>query len=125
MRPIDADECEKYFYDHMTDAAMAGAMNAIDEMPTIDPVKHGRWVGTEFDGYADGYPVFYEWACSNCGCVFEDDEPTYNYCPNCGARMDADDWEEPKINPCLGCEDYDGRGGCRSHGACVAERSEE
>lgn len=37
MRLIDADECEKYFYDHMTDNAMAGAMNAIDEMPTIEP----------------------------------------------------------------------------------------
>ena len=61
---------------------------AIETVPTIDPVKHGEWVGTEFDNYADGYPVFYEWACSNCGCVFEDDEPTYNYCPNCGARME-------------------------------------
>lgn len=37
MRLIDADECEKYFYDHLTDAAMVGAMNAIDEMPTIEP----------------------------------------------------------------------------------------
>ena len=36
MRLIDADACEEYFYDHMTDAAMAVAMCAIDEMPTID-----------------------------------------------------------------------------------------
>ena len=43
MRLIDADECEKYFYEHMTDDAMVGAMNAINEMPTIDPVKHGKW----------------------------------------------------------------------------------
>ncbi len=39
MRLIDADKCEKYFYNHMTDAAMAGAMNAIDEMPTIEPCE--------------------------------------------------------------------------------------
>ena len=49
----------------------------------------GKWIGTEFDGYADGYPVFYEWKCSECGCIFEDEEPTYNYCPRCGAKMDG------------------------------------
>ena len=49
--------------------------------------KTGHFIGTEFDGYADGSPVYYEWECSECGCVFEDDEPTYNYCPNCGAKM--------------------------------------
>lgn len=36
MRLINADECEKYFYKHMTDAAMAGAINAINDMPTVD-----------------------------------------------------------------------------------------
>ena len=33
-------------------------------------------------------------------------------------------WQEPEINPCRGCEDYDGNGGCKSSGGC-AERSEE
>ena len=61
----------------------------IDQMPTVDavPVRHGKFIGTEYDGYADGCPVYYEWKCSECGCVFEDEEPTYKYCPNCGARM--------------------------------------
>lgn len=62
----------------------------IEQKPTVDavPAKHGKFIGTEYDGYADGYPVYYEWKCSECGCVFEDDEPTYNYCPNCGAKME-------------------------------------
>lgn len=55
----------------------------------VAPVRHGKYIGTEFDGYADGCPVYYEWKCSECGCVFEEEEPTYNYCPNCGARMEA------------------------------------
>jgi hypothetical protein len=37
-------------------------------------------------------------------------------------READDDWEEPEINPCRGCDDYDGRGGCKSHGGCGAER---
>ena len=57
-------------------------------------VRHGKFIGTEFDGYADGCPVYYEWKCSECGCMFEEEEPTYNYCPNCGAKMDAEEDEE-------------------------------
>ena len=49
--------------------------------------KKGKLIGTEYDGYADGNPVYYEWKCSECGCIFEDEEPTYNFCPNCGADM--------------------------------------
>lgn len=49
--------------------------------------KKGKWIGTEFDGYADGSPVYYEWKCSACGCVVEDEEPAWNFCPNCGADM--------------------------------------
>ena len=60
----------------------------IKALPTVQPEpKTGKWIGTEFDGYMDGNPVFYEWQCSECGCIFEDEEPTYNFCPNCGADM--------------------------------------
>ena len=34
-RLIDADCCEGYFYEHMSDDMMIAAMNAINEMPTI------------------------------------------------------------------------------------------
>lgn len=67
---------------------ISDAANVLRDLPTITAErKRGRFVGTEFDGYADGNPVFYEWECSECRCVFEEDEPTYNYCPNCGAYM--------------------------------------
>lgn len=50
-----------------------------------DPVRHGRWI--EFvneDGYLD-------LRCSLCG---EEQHVTFvrfNYCPNCGAKMDGGD----------------------------------
>lgn len=40
-RLIDADACEDYFFEHLSDAGMAGAMNAIEEMPTIIPADDG------------------------------------------------------------------------------------
>lgn len=53
----------------------------------------GMWIG-EADGYADGEFVYDTWYCSNCDYAVDDDEPpTWNYCPNCGADMQkgADD----------------------------------
>lgn len=34
-RLVDAGECAEYFWEHLDDNGMAGAMNAINEMPTI------------------------------------------------------------------------------------------
>ena len=66
---------------------------AYDEMnavPAADvrPVVRGHYVG-DYDGYADGAPVYDIWSCSVCSCVFEDwdEKPTYNFCPYCGADM--------------------------------------
>lgn len=56
------------------------------EVIDVEPQRmRGRWVGVDFDGYADGNPVYYTWKCSVCNCLVEDEEPTWNYCPNCGS----------------------------------------
>ena len=48
----------------------------------VAEVRHGRWIENTF--------------CSCCGGFGEDDKGNiiqsfYNYCPNCGARMDKED----------------------------------
>ena len=53
------------------------AMNAVADVPTIDPVKHGKWVIIDNSGLA---------VCE-CGYI-TDRYSVYNYCPNCGARME-------------------------------------
>lgn len=47
--------------------------------------KTGKW---HFEEYPDGY---YHAECSVCGHHFQEDAylKPYNYCPNCGARMDG------------------------------------
>ena len=49
------------------------AIDAIKGLPTIDPVKHGRWVCG---------------CCDQCGYILHSTGLT-NYCPNCGAKMDG------------------------------------
>lgn len=58
----------------------------------VVPVVHGRWVGLEYDGYADGYPVYDLWECSVCGeeVSGEDVPTTHPWCHGCGARMDGE-----------------------------------
>lgn len=41
-RLIDADCCNGYFYEHMSDDMMIAAMNAINEMPTIIEAEEGE-----------------------------------------------------------------------------------
>ena len=56
------------------------------------PVKYGRWIGTA-DGYADGELVYDIWECSECGYDADgaDEKPNWNYCPNCGCKMDLEE----------------------------------
>ncbi len=94
LRPYKVDPFKIGFLDDTIDAFNDGIDTAIScisvEVPAADvrPVVRGHYVG-EYDGYADGSPVYDMWYCSECGCCFEDwdEKPTYNFCPNCGADM--------------------------------------
>ena len=65
----------------------------VDAIPAADVVEvvHGRWIPLEYDGYADGNPVWDLWECSECQEEHSGDEDTLTpYCPNCGAKMDGE-----------------------------------
>lgn len=57
----------------------------INKIPAADvePVRHGRWI--EQEKYTFG--VMYD--CSICGNRILDNGHSWNYCPNCGAKMDG------------------------------------
>ena len=66
----------------------------IQQVPAADVVEvvHGHWVGLEYDGFADGCPVYDLWECSECGEEVrgEDVPDTHPFCHGCGARMDGE-----------------------------------
>ena len=57
---------------------IACTIGMLSSLPSAEPER--KWIGIEFD----------EYACSSCGCVVEDEEPTWSFCPNCGADMRGD-----------------------------------
>lgn len=82
---------EVYTAESIAYAIFSCAEDVINNAPSVDPVKHGRWIG-EGDGYADGEMVYDVWHCSECDYCIDDgtDDPEKlpHYCPNCGAKMD-------------------------------------
>lgn len=73
--PLDDDR--KYFYC----AGMRNVIRLVKPMPTIDTVKHGRWILDE----NEKIPLYQIKTCSLCGCRVNGTQ--FNFCPHCGAKM--------------------------------------
>lgn len=80
MRQIDADSLkhsmDNYNYSYFG-TNYDKILEVIDEEPTVDPaVKHAHWIFRN---------KYYRYWCSVCGQPMDYE---YNYCPNCGCKMD-------------------------------------
>ncbi len=92
-RYIDAEEITRrivYYYGHTNEGsgeryAYGIALKEVERTPTADvvEVRHGHWIWLEGNLYE----------CSECPAKTEVDEkmnePLYQFCPYCGARMDG------------------------------------
>ena len=89
--PNDALEWDTYFgyiAPHL-------ARQMIEELPSAQPVKHGKWIIRDNPGTG-----WYRITCSECGedvtsnapCIgfFPNAKVTWDYCPECGAKMDKE-----------------------------------
>lgn len=82
----------KYFCDmdkvHKDAAAAIEDLQA--ELPKRGQYVHGRELSREYIGDCLASIDYEDWRCSVCGIVFEQwSIPKYNYCPNCGAKMEV------------------------------------
>ena len=96
-RLIDADElknvlkvrheqCEGQY--GSLQGAVNGFIKLLDRQPTVDaePVRRGKWI---LERKPDGTPYCFH--CSVCDDDFHNIgiEVAYDYCPNCGAKMEG------------------------------------
>ena len=88
-RLIDADKLKAHYawWENGTaEMTLAEAKKTfdtiIDLQPTVDAERHGHW-----ERYNDGFGFSHK--CSLCNFEIREQWITlYNYCPNCGAKMD-------------------------------------
>ena len=64
----------------------------INAMPSAEP-KRGKWIphceiSREYFGTVVVNVEYEYWFCDACGYRVEKGRPMYNFCPNCGARME-------------------------------------
>lgn len=70
-------------------------VDVLNSLPTVDaePVRHGRWINyPECLGYEGAYHDEHI-VCSACHSVWniiDNDADRFDYCPNCGAKMDGE-----------------------------------
>lgn len=88
---------EQYTAESITFASLSVVRDVINDAPAIDPVKHGKWI---FD-LSDVDWTYGPYVCSECHARNGDFiggglNKRTNYCPNCGAKMDADEQEATK-----------------------------
>ena len=83
---VTTDYYEHFTRYHDTDqiALIDMVCDDIEEAPTVDAVEvvHGQMEKVEL---VPNYMWRYR-----CSCCHSDGEIWYNYCPNCGAKMDGD-----------------------------------
>lgn len=97
---VDKEKLQKDFIEHFCNGAnyvfifIDDILKFIDDEPTADvaEVKHGKWIGKQLDNFRK-----YEVTCSNCDWIGIENYDSYdnplefNYCPNCGAKMNLED----------------------------------
>ena len=97
MRLIDADEVENKLAelwekaDDVNPIGYDDLMDIVYDAPTIDalPVKRGKWVVTYRTKETD-FLQGKDLKCPFCGFEASVLDMSFNYCPNCGAKMDGE-----------------------------------
>ena len=90
---VDREAVKNAVTSHWTDCSRI--LEAVLNIPAADvaPVVHGKWEWVNEDRYR----------CDRCEQITAVDEcmgkPIYNFCPNCGARMDGKEPDNEASEP--------------------------
>ena len=76
-------DTKRYWHTTGFNGGIVAAKRSVKDAPTVDAVEvvHARWVKNGWNDYS----------CSACNCqLIGHGASGWNYCPNCGAKMDGE-----------------------------------
>ena len=67
---------------------LLSVITVVDNAPTVDaqPIIHAEWKQIN----KNEVNVIPQWKCSECGAEFKCFDMDFEFCPNCGAKMDEE-----------------------------------
>ena len=82
-------DIEKLTEDDALYVELRDVVRMVCAAPTVEavPVVHGRWEQIGYDKAMDRISCS---VCKEYWNICDNDTETFNYCPNCGAKMDGD-----------------------------------
>lgn len=79
---------------HMPEANGVSDMSDVEKAEAIQKSK-AMTPNVYGDGYdPDGNLIYDMWDCPNCGVSYEIDYDHYDYCPNCGQKIDWSEYDK-------------------------------
>ena len=97
VRQIENENGTKVTYDSLEDSMRDTIVECLEDLAddadiSVKPVKHGEWIANQKRKPNYNYGVPYnDYHCSQCTYKLSNNglAGRYNFCPNCGVRMDG------------------------------------
>ena len=83
--------CNDQYEDEPCEPSCCSIRERLQTIPAADvaEVRHGEWIKNESASAKHVEPIFYCSSCRNMEAWGAAERDEYNYCPNCGAKMDG------------------------------------
>lgn len=86
--PEELQEMKKDFAEALSDWRQYRKVGTLEECRAAVEKQTAKRPDYEGDGYADGHLVYDTWICPRCGKHYEVDYDEYDFCPDCGQKLD-------------------------------------
>lgn len=92
--PEELQDMKSNYFEALSDWRQYRKIGTLEECRTAREKQTPKKPYYEGDGYADGQLVYDTWICPCCDKRYEVDYDDYDYCPNCGQKIDLDRSDE-------------------------------
>lgn len=84
----ELQDMKNNYFEALSDWRQYRKIGTLEECRAAMEKQTAKRPDYEGDGYADGHLVYDTWICPCCGKHYEVDYDEYDFCPDCGQKLD-------------------------------------